>query len=50
MEPPLLSSGQEGAVRSDWGIHVPKKKNGEPRSYLEFPNHLIVMDLGNIVT
>ena len=45
------SNGQEGAIRSVWGIHIPfflfPTKNGEPAMELriEFPNHLRVPKL-----
>ena len=33
----------ESDDRSDWGVHIPNQKCGAVRSYLELPNHLVVM-------
>ena len=35
-----LSSGSEGAKELGVSIYIPYD-NGEPRSYLQFPNHLM---------
>ena len=41
---PVVNGGSD--KRSVWGTHIPYSYliYGEPRSYLEFPNHLIVLD------
>ena len=44
---PVVNGGSDKR-RSVWGTHIPyifPMKTGEPKSYLEFPNHLIVNPL-----
>ena len=39
---PVVNGGSD--ERSDWGIHIPSEMGSRPRSYLEFPKHLIAVN------